>query len=853
MKFLTNWTIDLGKLRQEKYTAFNGDFEMQLDYGVLKLMSDSEYIDDDQEADMKTLLMNVDKKTGKLKTKHDQAYGIGRYYANHKISPINVSRIIKHTLFTYLDWIDIDMVKGHPTIIKQIALKNNYATPEIDKYLANPDATFKTLIEHYATDDKLTEDDVKDIFNLAIYGGGHSTWLRQMACVDKNGKVLEKKKKNIKIVNQQEHPIVKAFIKEVRAISSLVYKSNQALSVCVASPCNYDCSCYPSCSLSEYEKQSRVMSYWCGAIENHIVHLTAKLLIKEKWLVPKSFGQELDGFCFKNPCVDADEKAMMTQKINDMILEKTRLAVTMKFKEYKTDKICLPILEARTMWKLEDEKPVVSESDNDEDEINYTKAVENDDDAVNIIYAAVINKLKYCNGILYFKSGGIWITDEKQIKSGMNVFVSKFGLVKYLLEKFVSYTNKRSSWINISNGVIDYVMSKSDDEWYDKNYSSSLGYILFNNGYWDWKNCCFHENSSETFDDSIVFMEKISYDLNHTLSLEDDDELDYINSVQKRLFTDPFGDEVGSYYCQVIARGLAGDAQKNFVFGVGDSNTGKSILGSVCENSCGGYFGSFNGSNLKYKAIENADEAQALRWLMLLKNKRIVISSELPMGFPIDGNKLKKMSNGGLDAITARVHGGNETKFLFTALPILFANDIDNIEPCDSAVKSRLICINYDKVFVDEPTNQFHLKKDPNLNEEIRTLRFKNAFIWCLINAYKNFHVTNKRVANPPVAEMAIAFNDIVGENGDDLITKFQKDYEITNNVGDYVRSSEIAEWLKGSKVSIKKFSVEIKKYSIVNNLENVISVQKKIGKNIQVWKGIKVLTESNVEDGGEE
>lgn len=353
MKFLTNWTIDLRKLSDEKYTAFNGDFVMQLDYAVLQMMYDSKYITDDQRTDLKPILKKIDKKTGKLKCKHHQASGIGRYYATHKISPICVSRIIKHTLFTYLDWIDIDMVKGHPTIIKQIALKNGYATPEIDKYLANPDATFKTLLKHYATDDKLTEDDVKDIFNLAIYGGGHSTWLKQMVEDKKN-------------VNQQKHPIVKAFITEVRAIANLVYKSNQNISDRVASSCNYDCACQPSCSLSEYKKQGRVMSYWCGVIENHIVHLTAKMLIKEKWIIPKQFGQELDGFCFKNLGFDADAKAVMTKKINDMIVEKTGLAVTMKFKEYKEEKICRPILEAR--MKLENDPPAVSESEADEEQ-----------------------------------------------------------------------------------------------------------------------------------------------------------------------------------------------------------------------------------------------------------------------------------------------------------------------------------------------------------------------------------------------------------------------------------------------------------------------------------------------------
>jgi len=829
MKFLTNWTIDLGKLAEEKYTAFNGEFTMQLDYGVLKLLNESKFITDNQRKNLIPLLLNTNKKTGQLKCKHNQRFNVGRYYADSKHSPICVSRIIKHTLFTYLGWIDLDMVKGHPTIIKQVASKMNYATPEIDRYLANPTGIFEQLIKHYTIKDTVTEDDVKDIFNLAIYGGGHSTWQKQM---HEDGKVI----------TAEEHDIVKKFIKEIRAIADIVYKSNPELSKRVVSDED---------ELDEYEKKSRVMSYWCGAFENHIVHLATKLLIKEKWIVPKSFAPEYDGVCFKDPGVDDDAKAVMIEKINLMIKQKTGMDVKMKFKEYKEDKICRPILEARAM--LNDKPTSVSDDEDSKDAVDYGNVVENDKQAVDVVYSAVKETLKYSKGITYYKVGGIWIIDDKEIRSALQVLVSKFGLLKNVYGKFVSYTSKRSSWVTIASGVIDMAMTNPCDDWCNSIFASSLGYILFNNGYWDFKRCCFVENDSDAYDDSIVFIEKISYDFNHTLNLDDDEELDYINSVQKRLFTDPFGEAVGSYYCEKIARGLAGDCQKNFLLGVGSGNTGKSILNSVCKNACGGYFGAFNGSNIKYKAIANNDDAQALRWLLLLRWKRIIVSSELPMGFPIDGNMIKKMSNGGLDPITARVHGGNETEFMTAAFPILFANDIDQIKPCDDAVKNRLVCVNYSKVFVDEPVNQFQLKKDDNLGNEIQTLRFKNAFIWCLINAYKRFHVDNERVDSPPLQEMSAAFDSIVGDDGDDIITKFEKDFEITNNPDDYVRSFDIETWLKGSQVSIKKFSVEMNKHKIIRNLSNVYSKNKKLGKVIKVWQGIRILKEEDIENGGEE
>ena len=55
----------------------------------------------------------------------------------------------------------------------------------------------------------------------------------------------------------------------------------------------------------------------------------------------------------------------------------------------------------------------------------------------------------------------------------------------------------------------------------------------------------------------------------------------------------------------------------------------------------GGYVGDFNGNNLRAKKMESNDEASALRWVGLLKNKRIIISQELGMGSKINGEILK--------------------------------------------------------------------------------------------------------------------------------------------------------------------------------------------------------------------
>lgn len=389
--------------------------------------------------------------------------------------------------------------------------------------------------------------------------------------------------------------------------------------------------------------------------------------------------------------------------------------------------------------------------------------------------------------------------------------------------------------------VLDTAIEHKNLDWYNKILHSSLGKILFNNGYYDFKVNKFYNIDDELFDKSIIFIEKINYNWESNFT---EKEHDYINQIREKLFYTPFGVDVGNYYILNLARGLAGDCMKRCLFGIGSSNTGKSIITSALKSTCGGYFGDFNAVNIAYKPNSSGDEAQKLRWLMLLQSKRIIASNEIQMGIEIDGNMIKKISNGGLDAITARGHCGNETSFKIGFLPIIFANDIDKISPKDDAVINRIRAIHYEKVCVENPTNEFEIKMDVHLNDEIETPLFRRAFMKIIMEAYHEFHSNNRIEIEPEGIKKAKI--DIFGANVT-IISSFTEEFEITDNENDYVPSSEIVKWLndKKCKVSITKFGLELNKYVKLNNLQNVVSKLKKIkGKPKQCWIGVKSIEE---------
>ena len=159
----------------------------------------------------------------------------------------------------------------------------------------------------------------------------------------------------------------------------------------------------------------------------------------------------------------------------------------------------------------------------------------------------------------------------------------------------------------------------------------------------------------------------------------DDEEVEYMDTIKKRIFHDPLGVELGNYFLEMTARGFSGECMKRILFGLGGTNGGKSIMTLAFQFSLGGYFGTFNGENLVYNK-SSADEAQKLRWALLLRFKRIIMSNEMKntdgnKAICMDGNMLKKISAGG-DPMIGRTHCKEETSFIAQFLSLCFAKII---------------------------------------------------------------------------------------------------------------------------------------------------------------------------------
>jgi len=385
----------------------------------------------------------------------------------------------------------------------------------------------------------------------------------------------------------------------------------------------------------------------------------------------------------------------------------------------------------------------------------------------------------------------------------------------------------------------------TNNNWIREKQNSSLGKILFHNGYYDFHKRLFYDKDTYGFNPDVVFMGKI----HHNFTSFTEEELEYMEDVRRRFFHNTLGEDVGDYLILNLARGLAGDMLKRILFGLGGTNTGKTILCEALMASCGDYVGSFNAENLSYRNTSN-DEAQIMRWALLLRYKRIIFSNEMKSSSELNGNMIKKISSGG-DTLIGRRHCQEEEEFNTHFLPICLANDLPKIKPYDDAVNGRVRVISYTKQFVDgEPSNELELKKDLNIKDEIATLKFQRVFLGLLIREYDHFHADCNRVETEP-ADVVRAKEDWVGQ-GSSPIESFFEEFEITNNPDDYIRSKEIEEWLveKQLGITMKKFGMELKKMCIIRRTDNVKNHVKKIcGKGIQVWCGIKHIQYENEDE----
>lgn len=327
------FTIHVNQL--PKYKKFQGKFCELIDPKLAKLIlenkSDWAYTDPvlhrvtyPQLANAKRVFKNKD---GQRLIKYHQTAGVGRFYGD---SLVDLPRVIKHTMFKRNNYIDIDMVKGHPTIILELAKQVGISLPHIQAYVSDPQKQFRLMEKHYGP---IGKDTCKYLYNQTIYGGSHNGWVKSITEPSEAWakKASPENRSPIVLKTTEPRQFEVGFKKECVWVAQQLWNANPSLREQLAKKHkSWD-------SKTLYEKQNCLTSYALQAVENHSLYSAYEYLESNDYFAKTEssvpiVSLEKDGLCF--PPSKVFDSASLVDELNAHTLQDTGLAVTWAIKPY---------------------------------------------------------------------------------------------------------------------------------------------------------------------------------------------------------------------------------------------------------------------------------------------------------------------------------------------------------------------------------------------------------------------------------------------------------------------------------------------------------------------------------------
>jgi hypothetical protein len=438
------------------------------------------------------------------------------------------------------------------------------------------------------------------------------------------------------------------------------------------------------------------------------------------------------------------------------------------------------------------------------------------------------------NGEVYFfnDDNGMWETGETAFKTALIKVKDKMIFTDYSESKpkIINYGGKWANMKLIQNLIISLL---PEDNFISKNIESSIGKLLFADGYYDF----YKGEFIEEFNNNLVFLKRI----NRLFPQERNEKI--INEVNRILFKDGFnfedGLESGEYLKKSICVGLIGDYQrKKFYFCNGDRNSGKGLLTKAFRESFEGYVDEYDANNLLYN-LNSQDEAKKLAWTVDLVGVRIAISNECRMDKKscLDGNLIKSLSSGS-DAMKHRVNHENQKSFINRSIMFFLSNDIPSITPIDGSVIDRSKFIRYKLSFVNNPKKSNERYADPNVKRKFDNDEYKDSLFYLMVDTYNGL-IESEKIFGGYIQEpksVLMETSEWIKDENMSFEEKILEKYEITNDNEDYVESKNIINYI------IKDCNMNFSSVKIGRLLSNLINVEPRDMniKNVKCRLGIR-------------
>jgi len=743
MKFVNKLQIILSKI--PKYVIFNSNFIESIDYELSRLILESN--DERLTEQMKDLYRNkvhiyINSITNEIKVKYKPAGKIGRRYAVEKGSLTVHSKFLKNTIFYFQKWRDIDAIKGHPTIIYYIAKKNGINLHSYEQYLAEGgfDAICNDLIDYYSVPNEipLTKNNIKDLINRTIYGGGHSSWVQYI----EEGNEL-KGHLPIPVNNSDKpHPFYLKFKADTKLITEIIINSNEEL-VNELKKENED----------DWVTNNRVMSYFCQIIENEATYEVYKYCVLNKLCKERQVSWGYDGFTMP-ACPENTDFDFHLNEINKYVFQKIGLPLTYKWKSFDEDTILFDVIEQRNNFILPIAMPiaeiqgtVIEETQEIAPENLNLIIVKNDTEAGRYMCSILKDKYIYlARHGYYYKHNNIWINDKIQIDSLVNEEILMVALAYPLLPNKTQnemYCKNIRQMKNVAQSLDIFIKNRNDTpDIYDKFHTTTKNRLCFLDGVLDFKEKHFH-----TWD-VIQFEYYTTIQINRNYKeFFDNPNMGIVEQVKNEVYRVCYGADVDTAL-QFLSRAITGNPQdKKYGVLIGNRNCGKGVQYSNLKAGGGDYVKTFELGNVLYNRSTDTQETSRMNyWLLDFEFTRLAISQEIPKeeaGYKLDGKKWKKICGGDDEQISRRNYDRVDTTYKIDSTFFIMGNNkllYDNPDIQTEEILFQSIVQFKTEAELNQMRengvedcliNAYHIKND-DIKDVVKTDVWANAVIWLL-------------------------------------------------------------------------------------------------------------------------
>ena len=722
LSFVHKFKLDVKKL--PKYPDFNKTFRLPVDYDLCECIAKA--APPESIAEFKHLMNCI--KHNQLECRYTSRYGIGRYYPmcpkpllDGKPDPLyqkfysslcNMPKRIKETIFHYGGYVDFDQVKGHVTILYDMATAQQIDLPAYREYLTRFDELTTELIAYYSSDGLLTKQHIKNLFNRTIYGGGHAKWVEDLTAGLKRGMDNSTRPQEPMSLQNTDvpHDFYCRFKQETEQLIHTVYYTNPEIQELV-------CKTLPDLEKNLHDRKSKVMSYFCGTVENYLTYEAYTYAWKHNMCKRYEIDWGYDGFTFPNKMTE-EELATHVTDMNAHLQKKTGLK-----------SVCFI------------QKPFTHVMD-----VSYTRHTQTDLIEANTDYDAAVymlselkNHLLSCDRRVYMKKDNVWICEPDVIQHRLVQRIMESDLCSITPAGHQVFKYKD---FHPATRVYQTLLTLLQESSFDKRlfHTTTKYKLAFQNGVLDLKQKIFTPWSQIDF--PYYTTQQIQSDYSPV------SDPNAFNSLVESVFVPIFGSQ-SELALRFLSRALAGCIEdKNFATYVGNRNCGKGVLYSLLQ-AFGGYVGAFNLESIATNGRkEIMSTPRDFYWLLDLEFTRLAMSQEVSdtKDFKLKSDVVKRICSGG-DTIVARRNFDKRDTY-FNLDVTLFALGNEHIETANDVYEHRL-CFEGSKSFISKEQydsytadglNELEMNKyliaDDKIKEKCRSPEYHRFMVALLLDRF---------------------------------------------------------------------------------------------------------------------